>query len=328
MRNKDKDSYKKFLLVINIIQKYSDENHQLTTHDIDEYIKNSDYDFQISTKAIKRYIDDYNDIFYDHIIINKKGRQNFYYFAGTSLDIMEAKAILDLVYSSDFFTERTKTNYKQRLQDMFSYNHKHYFNKTLQIHLKKNANDIVFYKELEIICDAIYRKKKISFIYNKPSLSHPNTKEVTIAPIDTYFYNNVYYLICMGNKCQDDYVTYRLDYISDVQIIEDSSVNITPVIINTYETKLAQMTYMYQQGNAEFIELEFEECVYANIIDKFGKNIHPTRSRQGYYKVQVRNIINSTFYSWIIGFNGRITIIGNEDQVNNFNQFIKKFIRE
>ncbi len=328
MRNKDKDSYKKFLFVISVIQKNSDENHQLTTQDIIQFVEKSSYNFQVNTKAIKRYIDDYNDIFQDHIIVNKVGRKNYYYFAGTSLDIMEAKAIMDLIYSSDFFTQFTKDNYKERIKAIFSLNYQHYFDKKINLDIKKNANDVVFYSELEKISDAIYRKKMIHFIYCKPSLSQLNKKEVTIAPIDTHFYNNVYYLICQGNKNKEEYVTYRLDYISNVSIVEDSSVIITHSQIKGYEEKLYQMTYMYQEGNAEYIELEFEECVYSNIIDKFGKNINAYPSKEGYYKVQVKNIINSTFYSWLIGFNGKIQICGNSNQVEKFNNFLKTFIRE
>lgn len=328
MRNKDKDSYKKFLLVIYIIQKHSDENHPLTTEDIDEYLKKADYDFSISTKVIKRYIDDYNEIFGDNIVVNKDGRKNYYYFIGTSLDIMEAKAILDLVYSSDFFTQVTKNNYKKRIQDMFSSHYKHYFDKRINLNIKKNANEVVFYKELDVICDAINRHKKIKFIYSKPNLKELNKKEVMITPIDTYFYNNVYYLICQGNKNELEYVTYRLDYVSNVEIIEDSHVYVPESIIKGYEEKLSQMTYMYQQGHVEYVELEFEESVYSNIIDKFGKNINAYPSKEGYYKVQVRNIINSTFYSWVIGFNGKIKISGNSEQVNKFNEFLKSFIKE
>ena len=159
-------------------------------------------------------------------------------------------------------------NYKKRIQEMFSSHYKHYFDKKINLNIKKNANEVVFYKELDIICDAINRNKKIKFIYSKPNLKELNKKEVIITPIDTYFYNNVYYLICQGNKNELEYVTYRLDYVSNVEIIEDSHVYIPESIIKGYEEKLSQMTYMYQQGHVEYVELEFEESVYSNIIDK------------------------------------------------------------
>lgn len=40
------------------------------------------------------------------------------------------------------------------------------------------------------------------------------------------------------------------------------------------------------------------------------------------YCVQVRHIINSTFYSWIIGFGGRIQIADNDVHKKQFKDFL------
>ena len=39
------------------------------------------------------------------------------------------------------------------------------------------------------------------------------------------------------------------------------------------------MTYMYGEGKIEVIELEFTPNVYSNMIDKFGKDIHPKKNK-------------------------------------------------
>ena len=71
------------------------------------------------------------------------------------------------------------------------------------------------------------------------------------------------------------------------------------------------MTYMYGEGSIEIIELEFKDYVYANIIDKFGKNIKLYKINDDTYKIQIKHLINNTFYSWLIGFGGAIKISGN-----------------
>ena len=50
---------------------------------------------------------------------------------------MEAKAIVDLVYSSDFFTPKTKENYLKRMQSLFSKNDASKFTKVLDLHIEK-----------------------------------------------------------------------------------------------------------------------------------------------------------------------------------------------
>ena len=52
------------------------------------------------------------------------------------------------------------------------------------------------------------------------------------------------------------------------------------------------------------------------------ENIHPKNIIEILYCVQVRHIINSTFYSWIIGFGGRIQIADNDVHKKQFKDFL------
>ncbi|WP_028043560.1 WYL domain-containing protein [Candidatus Stoquefichus massiliensis] len=325
-RNKDSQSFIKFLAVVDIIIKNSDEKHALTVKDIQEKIYALQYDFSIDYRLIKKYVQYYNEYYEDTVIAcYHQGRNDYYYFINTSLDTMEAKAIVDLVYSSDFFTLKTKENYKKRIQDMFSVHYQAYFNKKLNLHIVKNENDQVFYKELETITRAIHEKKKISFIYQKPSLNHDiKLKRVELAPIDTCFSNNEYYLLCQGARNPNDCLLYRLDYIKDVEIIKDSSFFYDEYQLQCFHEKLKNTTYMYGEGNLETIELDFDQSIYSNMIDKFGKDIKPYDIGNQIYRVQVKHIINSTFYSWIIGFGGKIQISGNQEQIQRFKNFLNQ----
>lgn len=323
-RNKDSLSFIKFLAIIDIIIKNSDEKHALTVKDIQDRLFELHYDFSIDYRLIKKYVQYYNEYYEDTVIeCYHKGRNDYYYFINTTLDTMEAKAIVDLVYSSDFFTLKTKENYKKRIQNMFSVHYQAYFNKKLNLHIVKNENDQVFYRELETITRAIHEKKKISFLYHKQSLiGNKNPKRVELAPIDTCFSNNEYYLLCQGAREPELCLLYRLDYIQDVKIIKDSEFFYDKYQLQCFHEKLKNTTYMYGEGKLEIIELDFHESVYSNMIDKFGKEINPYCVKDNIFRVQVKHIINSTFYSWIIGFGGRIQISGNKDQIQKFKDFL------
>lgn len=323
-RNKDSDSYIKFIALIDIIIKYSDEKHPLSVKDIQDKIYELKYDFQIDFRTIKNYITYYNDYYEDTMIeMFKKGRNLYFYCINTTLDTMEAKAIVDLVYSSDFFTLKTKENYKKRIQNIFSFHSHAYFHKNLNLHVIKNENDQVFYKELEIITKAIYNQKMICFTYEKPHLNkNIIAKRLELAPIDTIFCNNEYYLLCQGKRNPNECIQFRLDYVKDVELIEDSHVLFDSFQLQSFHEKLKNMTYMYGEGRLEVIEIDFNESVYANIIDKFGKDIQPRQINENTYRVQVKHYINNTFYSWIIGFGGLIQIAGNQDQVKRFKDYL------
>ena len=48
----------------------------------------------------------------------------------------------------------------------------------------------------------------------------------------------------------------------------------------------------------------------------------PYQVNENIYRVQVKHIINNTFYSWIIGFGGIIQISGNAEQINRFKKYL------
>ena len=261
-RNKDSDSYIKYISVIDLIIKNSDEKNPITINQIQDLIYDKGYDFKIDFRIVKKFVENYNNYYEDTIIKTyKEGRNNYFYYENPNLDLMEAKAIKE--------------------------------------------------------------KKKIRFEYQKPSLTFNEKHKLTeLAPIDTVFSNNEYYLLCQGAKDQNTCIQYRLDYVKNVEIVKDSDVKFDDYQLNSFEKKLNNMTYMYGEGKIEVIELEFTPSVYSNMIDKFGKDIHPKKINENLYCVQVRHIINSTFYSWIIGFGGRIQIADNDVHKKQFKDFL------
>lgn len=70
-------------------------------------------------------------------------------------------------------------------------------------------------------------------------------------------------------------ISFRL--CKNVEIVKDSEVKFDDYQLNSFEKKLNNMTYMYGEGKIEVIELEFTPNVYSNMIDKFGKDIHPKK---------------------------------------------------
>ena len=80
-RNKDSNSYIKFIAVIDIIIKNSDEKHSMTVKDIQDKLYELQYDFHIDYRLIKKYVKYYNEYYEDTIIESyREGRNDYYYF--------------------------------------------------------------------------------------------------------------------------------------------------------------------------------------------------------------------------------------------------------
>lgn len=83
--------------------------------------------------------ENYNNYYEDTIIKTyKEGRNNYFLLWKSKSRLNGSQAIIDLVYSSHFFTLKTKENYKKRMQDLFSIHNQAYFQKRLNLHVVKN----------------------------------------------------------------------------------------------------------------------------------------------------------------------------------------------
>ena len=65
-RNKDKNSYLKFLAVIDILKTYSNKENPLSIVQIQNYFKNQD--FHLDYRLLDTYIHNYNEYYDDTII--------------------------------------------------------------------------------------------------------------------------------------------------------------------------------------------------------------------------------------------------------------------
>ena len=93
-RNKDSDSYIKYISVIDLIIKNSDEKNPITINQIQDLIYDKGYDFKIDFRIVKKFVENYNNYCEDTIIKTyKEGRNNYFYYENPNLDLMEAKAI-------------------------------------------------------------------------------------------------------------------------------------------------------------------------------------------------------------------------------------------
>lgn len=76
-RNKDSDSYIKFIAVIDIIIKFSDERHPMSVKDIQDKLYELKYDFQIDFRLIKKFVNNYNEYYDDTAIGSYKEGETF-----------------------------------------------------------------------------------------------------------------------------------------------------------------------------------------------------------------------------------------------------------
>lgn len=338
---------KKLLImnILDILKTRTDENHTLSQADIAEILQ-KEYDMSVDRKTIRRNLMDliecgYN-IEYSESIRMVKNRET---------GEMEESTIM-----SDFYLEREFTDselwllidsllfskhipqkqcYKmiEKLEHLSS---KYFQSKVKHIITVSGSSGIenkqLFYT-IEVIDEAISKNKQVSFHYNsygidkKLHLRHNNEGKprVYIAnPYQIVAMNGYYYLICNIDKF-DDVANYRLDRISDIEILDIPAKPTKKVKgmengINLPK-HMAEHIYMFS-GESAPVKFRMSKGLINDVMDWFGNDIRFTDETE-------TTVIAHVFVNlramrlWAIQYAVNVEILAPQELVENVRQDLR-----
>ena len=301
----------KKLLIMNILdifKKYTDENHRLSQKEICDILE-KEYDMKVNRKTVRRNIIDLMDFGYE-IDYKERVRKTpakdengkVIYDPKTGKKIME-----DSYVWSDFYLDRDFTDSELRLmidgllfsrhipysdcekliekiEGLSSENFSSRMKHISSLPVDKTVNKSLFLN-IEIIDEAISKKKKITFKYleyDTDKKMHIKKREdgseriYLISPYQMVAREGKYYLICNYDK-YDDISNYRLDRITDINIINEP---IKPFKSLKWSNKaglnlsdyMKKHPYMYSSDDAQ-VSFRITLPMIGDVIDMFGTDV-------------------------------------------------------
>ncbi len=274
------------LRIAQIFHKYSNPEHLLTYEDIANHLK-SEYGIEIERKAVKRNISLLKEAGFE-ICSTRVGS----YLEEREFTDAELRILIDGVLSSKHISARYS---KDLIEKLVGLSDKYFRARVQYIHSVgewgKTDNKELFYN-IEVIDEAISRKKQVTFDYNKYGADKKlhKTKSHTVSPYQLILHNQRYYL--MGRSEQwKNMGYYRLDRITNIALTDEKLVPITTIKgfergINYKEISTA-LPYMYTD-EPEYVEFIADEAIIDQVIDWFGKDIRIVKSGDGELTVTVK----------------------------------------
>jgi hypothetical protein len=337
----------KKLMIINILdilKKYSDEDHRLSQKDIADILK-SKYEMVADRKAIKRNIMNLIDFGYDiqysekvRNIVDKNGNEeetvllSDFYLNSDFTDV-ELRLLIDGVLSSK---NMPHTHQKKLIEKIENLSNK-YFKSKVQ-YIRSVSDNSIQNKELfyiiEILDEAISKNKKVSFYYNEygtdkklnPKKNNNGIeKEYIVNPYQMAVANGRYYLICNYDK-YENMSNYRVDKISNIKILKEKRKLIKEV--KDYKDGLnmqkhmAEHIYMFA-GESIRVEMQAKKYIVSELIDWFGKNIE-FRNETEDEIVAVVNINKNAMRRWALQYALHVRITQPQELVD----ILKKDIQD
>lgn len=267
------------LRILHILLYHSDERHPLKQEEIAGYLE-KDYGIVVERKAIGRQLallHEAYDVPNSPIVLISDRRRGTY-VEQREFEDTELRLLIDGVLSSRHITAKHSKDLIEKLcRQSNKYFRSHVKNVYSVSDWNKTDNSAVFLN-IELIDEAIERGLQLRFVYNKYGADKQlhQTSHPRVSPYQLILHNQRYYLMARHERFEDMHF-YRLDRITEMQIIEDRA--LTPVReVKGYESGIdykklsTSLPYMFADS-PEYVEFLVEEWAIDHVIDWFGKDI-------------------------------------------------------
>lgn len=298
--------------ILEILKKYSDIDHPLLQRDIIDYMK-KDFDVECERKAIGRNIENLKDVGYD-IEYN-----NGYYLVERDFEESELRFLLDAILASRYIpvgqAKDLITKLTAQSNIYFKDKVKHISNITNMDHQETNE---LFYT-IDILSEAIARKKKVRFFYRKYDLNkelvNTSKDKHLVNPYQIILTNGKYYLI--GNVDKYHNVThFRVERIWDIEL--ENSKRKDPKEVTELKNGLDLPKHMVEHlymfgGESVPITLRINNEVIGDIIDWLGTEIEIIPDDDGRHSQVMFKANKKAMKYWAMQFGENVVVLKPEE---------------
>ena len=275
------------ILILRVLEEYSDENHHLTQQEIIKLLK-LNYDLDCDRRSVKNNVLTLREMGYD--IDMTSG----YFLAERKFENAELRMLIDSVLFSKTIGLRQA---KELIEKLKSMGNSYFQAKVSHVNnlpeLQHTDNKQVMYA-LDAINDAIDKKRKVSFVYNAYGTDfklHPRKEEpYVVNPYQMVANNGRYYLI--GNYDKYDNIShYRLDRMTKVCILDEKRKPIGSLseIDDNFNLPKHMAEHMYMfSGRSADVTILAEKHLMSELVDWFGKKFRILEETDDTIRIKVK----------------------------------------
>ncbi len=317
----EKDNKKRLMLMQEVLEKYTDEEHPLTTAQIMKILE-CDYGMKIHRTTVGKDIADLVEMDVDVQCV--RSTQNKYFIGSRYFELPELKLLVDAVASSKFITEKKSRELISKLDRFASVYQRENIKRNIATEGRiKPSNEHTFYI-VDRINDAINQGRKISFTYfeydaAKNKVLRNEGKPYLFSPYSLVWNGDYYYVVGFSHK-HGKTGTFRVDRISSTPEIMEEAAQPMPDGFSVSEfTKTVFQMYDEQRA---MVELLCSNEMMKVIIDRFGEDVHTEITDDEHFAVTTEVSLSPNFYGWLFGFGDKITVTGPQWVVDRYREML------
>ncbi len=302
----------KLLYIVDILKKYTDEDHPITATEICEKLASNG----VSAERKAIYDDIAQLIDYGYDIIKTRTPRNGFFLASREFEIPEISLLIDAVKTAKFISAKKTRVLVAKLEKMLSVYQAKKGDKSVFIdYSEKSHNEEIFYS-IDTISRAIAAQKKISLKYGVRELKANreiviNYKTRIISPYALTWQEDRYYLIGNYDK-YDNLIHLRLDRMRAVEILDDKSRHFSEVTAYTDSFDVVDYTkklFGMFGGDFEEIDLRCSKDILEMVTDRFSENLFIRNVTDEHFSITVKAAVSEGLVTWIMNYGDKIKVL-------------------
>ena len=327
------------LLVLKVLEEYSDENTYLTHQQIIDKIADL-YDLELERKSIASSIAYLQELDYDIV----KGSKGGFALISRLFEPSEATFLIDALFSSKVISGNKAHDLAKKISSTLSKDQRRTYNYLYKCEdINRTSNKIVFYN-IEVIQEAIAKNVWIEFKYtthNKDGELVERMNGYLYHASPCYLINNFGKYYFLGKRSNyDGVVVFRVDYMKDVKLFTERD-RVDPKTIPDFKNYNSITDYINDHiyifgGESITAIMEIKPSIgkrgdvtypgvqYAK--DWFGKNAFIYSDGD---KVMAKVKSNrKALYYWVMQYSESIHVISPDDFVEDIKKAAQKMVDE
>lgn len=318
------------LLILKVLEEYSDEEHFLTQQEIINKIKQL-YGIELERKSVAFSISLLQELDYD---INKSPRGG-YALLSRSFDNSEIRFITDALFSSKSINGKQAVELSNKLNSCLSkYQRRDYGFVYKSNELSRTNNKEVFYT-LELIEEARRRGKRISFQYQsfdesgEPFLKMDGYRYI-VSPYYSVNSNGRYFLICNYREKYRAITWFRIDFMTNAKVEEEWPIKPLQSLEGMKDfniTKYLNENIYLLAGDVINATIEIENPEHIVFIkDWFGKNARLYK-KEGKILADIKSNESALFY-WYMQYSETMRIVSPQSLIERVKKEAERIVKK
>ena len=294
----------KMLYLVKTFEEQTDEQHALTMAEIAALLQNCGV--HADRKTLYQDFESLRSFGFD--IICNRGERNQYFYGNRGLELAEVKLLVDALEASHFLS-RSKTNQIEgKLQALVSENEARELRHDLYPGTRKSKNERVLIT-VDKLFIAIRSKHRVRFRLRRYTVDKKagfanNGEYYEFSPYEMIYNGDNYYVVGYSEKHQS-IGQFRVDRIQDLHEVE------TPARKRPKASEMeSHINGLFQMFNGQpcQVTLVCDASMMDYVIDRFGEEVETYPIGTERFGARVNVELSPLFYSWVVGFAGKIRI--------------------